>query len=157
MKKILATITAAGLLTFAGAGAAFAADDSPTTTKPAVTGRRAEAERPYRRRYLRHRVLRAAVKTAAATIGVQPRDLVEAVRGGQTIAQFAQSKGVDPQTVIDALVKKADAKVDQLVQNGTITAQRGNQVKERIPGWADRIVNSLPKHRAAGASGQTNT
>ena len=66
------------------------------------------------------------VKVAAQAIGIQPKDLVAAVRDGQTVAQVAQAHDVDPQTVIDALVKAGETRLEKL---------------------ATRFVNETPHHK----------
>lgn len=53
--------------------------------------------------------------TAAEAIGVEPAELVEAVRGGQTVAEVAEANGVDPQAVIDALVAEATERITAFV------------------------------------------
>ena len=148
MKKLIATVTAAGLLTLGGAGIASAQDgnggassnDTPTTTQPD-----AKANRHAQHRKVRREAIRAAVEAAAKAIGIEPKELVQAVRGGQTIAQVAQSKGVDPQDVVSAIVTAIDAKIDQAVADGKLPADRAAKAKERVPALADRFVNNLPK------------
>jgi hypothetical protein len=54
----------------------------------------------------------------AETIGISVDDLRTALEGGQTIAEVAEANGVDPQTVIDALVADATEHITARV-NGT--------------------------------------
>jgi ribosomal protein S20 len=149
MKKLIATVAVAGLLVVGGAGAAFAADDggstgsAPATTQPATGARR--AAHPALRRALRRGVL----KVSAATIQIDVQELRADLRNGQSIAQVAQSKGVDPKTVVDAIVKAADAKIDALVQKGRISSERAAKVKARVPDLAERAVNRVPKAASA--------
>jgi hypothetical protein len=150
MKKLIATVAVAGLLVVAGAGAAFAADNGGSTssgpsTQPAA--RPARNGRPAVRRALR----RGALEVAADTIHVDVKELRTDVRNGQSIAQVAQSKGVDPKTVVDAMVKAADAKIDALASSGRITAERAAKIKQRVPDLANRLVNWVPKHPAASS------
>src|SRR5919201_5313300 len=85
MKKLLASMTVAGLLVAGGVSVAGAAG-------PGGPGGRG------------HGGIRVAGQTAAATIGVTPEDLRGQVRGGKTIAQIATEHGVDPNTVVNAVV-----------------------------------------------------
>jgi uncharacterized protein YidB (DUF937 family) len=136
MKKLVAGIALAGALTVGGAGAASAADSgsgAPDATAPTGQGARHPA--------LRLRVRRAAVKIVTGTLGVSRQDLVAAVRGGQTISQYATSLGKDPQAVADALVKAADAKLDQLVTNGRLTQARADTMKGKVPDLVNRLLN----------------
>jgi hypothetical protein len=146
MKKLIATVATAGLLVVGGAGAASAADTggSSTPTQPSAQTAR-PAGRAAFRRGLRHAVL----KVSADTIHIDVTTLRADLRGGQSIAEVAQSKNVDPQTVIDAIVKAADAKVAALVKSNKITAARGAKLEARIPQLASRVVNRVPKRAAA--------
>jgi hypothetical protein len=148
MKKLIATVAVAGLLVVGGAGAASAADtggstgSAPATTQPANGARR--AAHPALRRALRQGVL----KVSAATIHISVQELRTDLRNGQSIAQVAQSKGVDPKTVEDAIVKAADAKIAALVQKGRITSERAAKLTARVPALAQRVVNRVPKAAA---------
>jgi uncharacterized protein YidB (DUF937 family) len=146
MKKLIATLTAAGLLSLGGAGIAAAQDNggassnaTPTTQPKAKGAQKAE----YRK--IRRAARRAALEAAAKAIGVDVKTLRQAVRGGQTIAEFAQSKGVDPSTVVTAIVRAIDAKIDRAVKDGKITEARAAKLKARVPQLADRFVNHVPK------------
>ena len=55
---------------------------------------------------------------AATAIGITQDELKTALEGGQTIAAVAQSKGKDPQVVIDALVASAKTRLDAEVASG---------------------------------------
>ena len=54
---------------------------------------------------------------AAKTIGVSRQDLVTALRNGQTIADVAKAHHVDPQTVIDAIVKAGSQRLTKAAEN----------------------------------------
>jgi uncharacterized protein YidB (DUF937 family) len=146
MKKLIAAVTTAGLLTLGLAGTAFAAGgDGSTNGASAPTTQTAKGKVGHR---IARRALRVAVKTAADTIGVSPKDLIVAVRGGQTVGEFATSKGVDPKTVEDAIVKALDDRIDQAVADGKLDATRGAKLKARVPTFAHRVVTTHPKRFA---------
>ena len=154
MKKLIAAVTTAGLLSLGLAGTAFAAGGGGSTNggNTATTQKaKGKAGHPIARR-----ALRTAVKTAAATIGVQPKDLLAAVKGGQTVGEFADSKGVAPKTVQDAIVKALDGQIDKAVANGKLDAARADKLKARALKFADRIVNTHPK-RFANKQAPTST
>jgi hypothetical protein len=158
MKKLIATVAVAGLLVVGGAGAAFAADNggssgsTPTVTKPAAGAARNRL--PALRRTLR----RGALKVAADTIHIDVKELRTDLRNGQSVAQVAQSKGVDPTTVVGAIVKAADVKIDSLASAGRISSARAAKLKDRVPALANRLVNTVPKHAATGSgSGSAST
>jgi ribosomal protein S20 len=127
MKKLIAAATTAGLLIVGTAGVAQAADSPKPdqTAHPALRqARRAEV-----------------AKVAAAAIGIEPKALIEAVRGGQSVADVAKSHNVEPQAVVDAIVAAADKKIDRLVDAGTITAERAATMKDRLPDRVTKLVN----------------
>ncbi len=53
--------------------------------------------------------------TAADTIGITADELIQALHGGQTIAQVAEANGKSVQSVIDALVAQASANLSQRI------------------------------------------
>ena len=56
-----------------------------------------------------------ALGKVAEVIGISVQDLQTALKGGQTIAQVAQSKGVSAGTVIDALVEQETTELRQRI------------------------------------------
>ena len=85
------------------------------------------------------------VKTAATAIGIEPAELVTALKGGQSIADVAKANGVETKTVTDALVTAAGAKVDAAVQAGKVTSEQATKIKARLPKLAERIVEAHRK------------
>lgn len=83
---------------------------------------------------------KANLAVAASTIGVTEEELLTALRGGQSIAQVAQSKDVDVQKVIDALVADAKAKLAQAVEDGRLTQA---QADEKAANLAERITATV--------------
>jgi len=96
----------------------------------------------------RHRVIKAAVKISAETIGISPQDLVKELRNGKSVAEVATEHGKTAQEVIDALVSKASSKVDELVAAGKIDAEMGERIKAKAPEAAARLVNAHRQPKA---------
>ena len=128
MKKVLASMTVAGLLVAGGVSAAGAAG-------PGGPGGRG------------HGGIRVAGQAAATTIGVTPQDLRSEVRGGKTIAQVATEHGVDPNTVVNAVVAAVTQQIDQKAAAGSIDSSRAEQAKQKLPDFANRFVNETKPHR----------
>lgn len=78
--------------------------------------------------------------TAAQVLNMTPQQLAQELRGGQSIAQVAQSKGVSEQQVIDAVVQKISATLDQRVQAGKLTQEKSDQIKANLPDCVKKIV-----------------
>lgn len=138
MKKLIASATVAGLmagglLTAGLAGTAGAAGtDEPTTESNAPQPGHGG---------VRHVALRTAVAAAAESLGMSVEELKAAVPEGSTIAELAASKDVPVATVTDAVVQALNAKLDEAVANGTLTAERAAKAKARIPDLAQRFVD----------------
>jgi hypothetical protein len=151
VKRALATVTAAGLLTLGAAGTAVAAEDGPDagSTDPAPAAQ--EQGSGHARNAVRRAAIKTAAEAAAATIGVEVSDLKAAVQGGQTVGAFAESKGVSAQSVVDAVAQALNDRIDQAVADGKVSAERAAKAKERVPELADRLVNTVPKRFQAAA------
>jgi hypothetical protein len=82
---------------------------------------------------------------AAAALGVTEDELHDALHDGQTIAEVAEAKGVDVQTVIDAMVAEAADHLASEVAEGDLTQEEADaklaEVTERI---TERVNEGLP-------------
>jgi polyhydroxyalkanoate synthesis regulator phasin len=74
---------------------------------------------------------------AADAIGVDEDELLDAVREGETIGDLAEENGVEPQTVIDALVATVRGRLDEAVANGDIEQDAAD---ERLADATERIT-----------------
>lgn len=92
-------------------------------------------------RFVGHGAAVATLEEAAAAIGIEVTDLRTALQDGQTIAEVATANGVDPQTVIDALVAAFNVKIDEAVASGRITADLAAEKKEAAPERITALVN----------------
>ena len=135
MRRFLATATTAAVLSAGGAAAAAATDPAPDRSAATEAG-------GARSGGMRARVLREAVRIAAETIGVEPSDLVEAVRGGKSAAELATEHGVEPSAVVDALLTAANDAIDRAVAGGKIDEERAATLREKAPQLAERLVNA---------------
>jgi ribosomal protein S20 len=141
MKKLLASVTVAGLFVAGGASAAWAAD--PGGSAGSGSGQPTGAQQRGHHR----RGARLAIETAAATIGVTPQDLRSQVRGGKTVAQVATEHGVDPASVVNAVVTALTQRIDEAAAQGKIDANRAEQAKQKLPDVANRLVNETKQRR----------
>lgn len=96
---------------------------------------------------------RANLAVAAETIGVTEEELKTAIKDGQTIAAVAQSKNVDPQTVIDALVADGKERLAQAVEDGDLTQAQADERAARLPEHMTRFVNETRPPRGPGGPG----
>jgi hypothetical protein len=160
MKKLLAAATAVGLLTLGAGGTAFAQSDggsSTSTTAPAADSSKAQTpgqDRRAARRERRREALKAAAQAAADAIGVTKDELKAAVKGGQSVAELAQSKGVSVDDVKSAISKALGDRIDKAVSDGKITADQATKAKDRVAKVVDRLVN---RHRGDRAKDSVPT
>jgi len=108
------------------------------------------AKHPGVRKALRKGAVRKALRrglvvTSAKAINIAPKDLLAGLKSGKSIAQIAQANGVEPQTVVTAIVKAADTKIEAAVKAGKITADRAAKIEQRLPALATKVVNRVPK------------
>jgi uncharacterized protein YidB (DUF937 family) len=74
----------------------------------------------------------------AETIGITPAELREDLSDGDTIAQVAESYGVDPQAVIDAVLAPLFERIDQAEANGRLTP---GEAAEKKAAATERVTN----------------
>ena len=134
IKKLVATMALAGAVTAGTAGVAVAADGGTTPTDPSAQTAKGHPG-------LRREVRRAAVKVVTDTLGVNREDLRAALKGGQSISEYATSLGKDPKTVSDALVSAANSKLDQLVADGKLQQDRADTIKGKVPARVNTLMN----------------
>ncbi len=83
---------------------------------------------------------------AATALGITADELRTELEGGSTLADVAAAKGVDVQTVIDALVAEAKAHVDDEVASGEITqAEADTKLADATTRIADAVNNGFPQ------------
>lgn len=138
--RVLAVVTAAGVLTLGGATVAFAQEGAPSGS---VNGTASAEHRV--RRHVRLHALRLAFATAADTLGMSTDELRAELRDGpRSIAMVA---GDQTGAVVDAIVAALTAKIDAAVARGDLTAERADAMKQQLPDRAERFVNWVPGSR----------
>ncbi len=150
LKKVLAPVVlvavlAGGALTAGTASAATPTAASPSTTAapaavPASSGH--HGARGWLRTH-RRQLRRAGAVTSAKAIGVTTKVLVTELRSGKSVAQVAGEHGVSTQTVVDALVSGADARVDQAVADQKLTSAQATTIKAKLPTLVAKAVNHV--------------
>lgn len=89
----------------------------------------------------------------AETIGIERSVLVDAVRGGQTIAEVAAANGSSGQAVIDALVLEATARINERVAEGDLTQEQADTRLAEITERITTFVNETPSFGDRGDRG----
>lgn len=74
--------------------------------------------------------------TAAEALGLTPEEFFAELRAGKSLAEIAEEKGVDVQTVYDAMnAARGEAReqaLQQAVEDGRITQEQADQMLERL-------------------------
>ena len=91
------------------------------------------------------------LEVAADAIGIDVSDLHDALLGGATIAQVANDNGVDPQTVIDALVSDVQSHLATEVDEGNLTQDQADQ---RLADATARITDTVENGRPERPAGE---
>jgi len=86
-------------------------------------------------------------EVVADLIGIDADEVLDSLRNGATIAELAEANGVDPQTVIDALVAEAESHLDLAVENGRLTA---DEAADRL----DQVTERITRHVEEGRPGR---
>jgi hypothetical protein len=77
----------------------------------------------------------------ADATGLEPADVVSALREGHTLNDILAEHGADPQVVIDAVTAEVTEELTQAVTDGRITEERKATVLENLPDALDRALN----------------
>ena len=92
---------------------------------------------------------------AATALGITADELRTDIQNGQTIAQVAEAKGVDVQTVIDAMVAQAKTHLDEEVASGEHTqAEADQKLADMTTRITDAVNNGFPARGDHGPGGQ---
>jgi hypothetical protein len=89
------------------------------------------------------------LSVAATTIGVTEDALRSSLQSGQSIADVAKANNVDPQTVIDALVKDAQSHLADDVASGKLTQAQADAISADLATHVTDEVN----HAGLGGPG----
>ena len=72
------------------------------------------------------------VGVTAEVTGLSEGEVIAALEDGQTIAEIAESEGVDPQEIADAAIAEAETRLEEAVENGQRTEEQMDQMLERL-------------------------
>jgi hypothetical protein len=93
-----------------------------------------------------HRGTGLDIEAAATALGMTTDELRTELEGGSTIADVATAKGVDVQTVIDAIVADATARIDERVTAGDLTQDEADaRIADLTQHVTDLVNNGRPE------------
>jgi len=91
---------------------------------------------------MRHRGGHRIINAASDELGLGKRDLVEQLRGGNTIAGLAAENGVSTDAIIDTVVAGASKGLSKAVENGAITQGKAD---ERLAMIEEKVTEAMDK------------
>ncbi len=96
------------------------------------------------------------LQSAAQVLGMSSDDLTAQLRQGKSLAQIAQEKGISTDDFKSRLLSQVDQQLAQLVQQGRLTQQQADGLKQSIQNNIDAIVNAhgRPCPMPSGSQGQ---
>lgn len=95
----------------------------------------------------RHHKIGIGLDVAARAIGIPMEDLMTALRSGQSIAEVARSKSVDPAKVVEALTADAKQRLQAKVESGDITqAQADERLAKQTERFEKFVNRTWPGH-----------
>jgi len=97
--------------------------------------------------------LGGVVSSVAGTLNMAPRDILQDLRQGQSLAEILQAKGVSTDTLKSAILTAADEKLHQAVADGKLTQDQADKITARLTDNIDRILNWKRGSAGAGLSG----
>jgi transposase-like protein len=149
--QLIAAAVTAAVLGTAGVSIAGAASDGGSAPAPtqAIAGR----DHPRLAPVAQHarRALRRGLQLAAKTIGVDAKELRDELRAGKSIADVATEHGVDPNTVITALVDAATTKINTAKTNGKLTDEQATKLLANL---GERVTNVVQHKGPFAAHGR---
>jgi hypothetical protein len=88
--------------------------------------------------------IKASAEAVAKALGMTPEELKAGHEAGKSIATMATEKGIDVQTVIDALVADARAHLAQAVTDGKLTQAQADERSADLEEHITAFVNRTP-------------
>jgi hypothetical protein len=140
---------------FIGPSASVAQEAGDETPSSDTNGTAAGTEEESEHCHHRFGGPRHHLATVAEALGMTPDEVREALQGGQTIAELADSKGVEVQTVIDAIVDDIEEHLAQAVEDGRLTQAEADEKAANAEERATALVNGElpPRHEGPGPFG----
>ena len=77
----------------------------------------------------------------AEILGLEGNEIREALRNGSSIAELAEAQGIDSADVVDAIVARAEERLDTAVENGRIDDTQAAEMLTQAAERAEDLVN----------------
>lgn len=95
----------------------------------------------WRQRAAQVAVSLAVVRFAAEQTGLEPREIIQQIHDGKSLADVLTEHGIDVNTFIDAAVGQAQERLNTAVQNGRLTQEQADQRLEEFRARLTERIN----------------
>ena len=82
-----------------------------------------------------------ALGNVAEFLGVEPKDVLDGLQNGQSLAQIAEANGKTRDELKNYLLDELTDKVNQAVENGRITQERADEILANAPDRIDQQID----------------
>ncbi|HKW78136.1 MAG TPA: hypothetical protein VJQ09_03490 [Candidatus Limnocylindria bacterium] len=98
-----------------------------------------------------HAFLGDAIKVATDYLGVKPEDLMKALHDGKSLGDVANATaGKSRDGLIAAITNSVDAKIDQALKDGKVTAEQATKLKDGVKDAVTQLVDRKGNVKAVG-------
>ena len=84
---------------------------------------------------------RYAVGEVAEFLGIEPKDVLDGLQNGQSLAQIAEANGKTRDELKNYLLEELTDKVNQAVENGRVTHERADEILANAPDRIDQQID----------------
>jgi hypothetical protein len=89
----------------------------------------------------------AVGRELADYLGLPPRDLIQQLRSGRSLAEVAQARGKSRDDVKTFLTNQARTRLDRAVTNGNLTREQADARLKRLTDQLDQLLDRKPAAR----------
>ncbi len=82
-----------------------------------------------------------ALEQLFSKLGSDPKALFDELKSGKTLADIAKEKGIDVASMKSQVIAEATKGIDTAVKNGWMTAAQAADLKAKLPGQIDDLLN----------------
>lgn len=93
--------------------------------------------------------MQAYVAAAASALGMQPADVTAALKGGTSLSELAQQKGVSESDFRSKLIANLQPQLDQAVAGGKLTKDQENAIVQQLQTGPLPYWSRAPKPKAS--------
>jgi len=87
------------------------------------------------------RLVRGLIGATAEVTGLEAGEVLDGLRAGQSLADIATAQGQSGDAVVQAVVDKAQPRLDRAVAAGRLTPERADQLLDQMTATATDLVN----------------